>query len=345
MAQTLALNGPNLYAQIWSVADLLRADFKPHEYGCVILLFTVLRRLDCVMAPIEDSPVLNASHESAEQKIKLSRLLNQLRHYGPFVPAIIAAQILSSAIAKIGLVKTSGPLSIVFGKNISLPTLMLLAFVALQDMRDSSTQEFEAEIKNFVGFEKRRNPENLFEVRLIGGIRRPFTDLDRLAEFLGEYSAEVTQDRASRSFNAAKRTVILGWVDPYLLRTAEFLATRSLEQSMHAICSRLCPQKQPRHAKDPAKVDSLTNTRERCLHEDGQAKPGAESFVEFVLKQLPEIRLLKNGMYSVLDGIIDRRDKFAHRCNAEELQSTLEFTPFQVAFVLLKFTEDAQHQS
>nr|WP_206709954.1 class I SAM-dependent DNA methyltransferase [Xanthomonas translucens] len=36
---------------MWSVADLLRGDYKPHEYGKVILPFTVLRRLDCVLAP------------------------------------------------------------------------------------------------------------------------------------------------------------------------------------------------------------------------------------------------------------------------------------------------------
>jgi type I restriction enzyme M protein len=36
---------------IWSVADLLRGDYKQSEYGKVILPFTVLRRLDCVMAP------------------------------------------------------------------------------------------------------------------------------------------------------------------------------------------------------------------------------------------------------------------------------------------------------
>jgi type I restriction enzyme M protein len=35
---------------IWSVADLLRGDFKQSEYGKVILPFTVLRRLDCVLA-------------------------------------------------------------------------------------------------------------------------------------------------------------------------------------------------------------------------------------------------------------------------------------------------------
>jgi type I restriction enzyme M protein len=41
----------NLSSFIWSVADLLRGDYKQSEYGKVILPFTVLRRLDCVLAP------------------------------------------------------------------------------------------------------------------------------------------------------------------------------------------------------------------------------------------------------------------------------------------------------
>jgi type I restriction enzyme M protein len=41
----------NLSQFIWSVADLLRGDYKQSEYGKVILPFTVLRRLDCVLAP------------------------------------------------------------------------------------------------------------------------------------------------------------------------------------------------------------------------------------------------------------------------------------------------------
>ena len=41
----------NLSAFIWSVADLLRGDYKQSDYGKVILPFTVLRRLDCVLEP------------------------------------------------------------------------------------------------------------------------------------------------------------------------------------------------------------------------------------------------------------------------------------------------------
>ena len=43
------MSEPNLSSFIWSVADLLRGDYKQSDYGKVILPFTVLRRLDCVL--------------------------------------------------------------------------------------------------------------------------------------------------------------------------------------------------------------------------------------------------------------------------------------------------------
>jgi len=46
---------PNLSSFIWSVADLLRGDYKQSEYGKVILPFTVLRRLDCVLEPTKEA--------------------------------------------------------------------------------------------------------------------------------------------------------------------------------------------------------------------------------------------------------------------------------------------------
>lgn len=38
-------------AYIWSLAEILRGDFKPSQYGRVVLPFTILRRLECVLAP------------------------------------------------------------------------------------------------------------------------------------------------------------------------------------------------------------------------------------------------------------------------------------------------------
>ena len=39
----------SLGAFVWSIAELLRGDFKQSEYGKVILPFVVLRRLDCIL--------------------------------------------------------------------------------------------------------------------------------------------------------------------------------------------------------------------------------------------------------------------------------------------------------
>jgi type I restriction enzyme M protein len=39
----------SLSAFAWSIADILRGDFKQSEYGKVILPFAVLRRLDCLL--------------------------------------------------------------------------------------------------------------------------------------------------------------------------------------------------------------------------------------------------------------------------------------------------------
>ena len=40
---------------IWSIAELLRGNYKQSEYGKVVLPFTVLRRLDCVLVPTKDA--------------------------------------------------------------------------------------------------------------------------------------------------------------------------------------------------------------------------------------------------------------------------------------------------
>ncbi|WDG12027.1 class I SAM-dependent DNA methyltransferase (plasmid) [Vibrio campbellii] len=45
-------------AFIWSVADLLRGDFKQSQYGRVILPFTLLRRLECVLEPSKNAVLI-----------------------------------------------------------------------------------------------------------------------------------------------------------------------------------------------------------------------------------------------------------------------------------------------
>ncbi|MEZ5246309.1 MAG: class I SAM-dependent DNA methyltransferase [Acidimicrobiales bacterium] len=54
----------NHAAFIWSVADLLRGDYKQSEYGRVILPLTVLRRIDCVIDPVKQEML--AKYESTK---------------------------------------------------------------------------------------------------------------------------------------------------------------------------------------------------------------------------------------------------------------------------------------
>jgi type I restriction enzyme M protein len=52
---------------IWAVADILRGDFKPHEYGQTILPFVVLRRLECALEATKERVIAKA--KSLEGKI------------------------------------------------------------------------------------------------------------------------------------------------------------------------------------------------------------------------------------------------------------------------------------
>ena len=65
---------PNLSSFIWSVADLLRGDYKQSEYGKVILPFTVLRRLDCVL---ESTKVAVLKEREVREKAGLLYLVTE----------------------------------------------------------------------------------------------------------------------------------------------------------------------------------------------------------------------------------------------------------------------------
>jgi hypothetical protein len=55
------MNQQALSSLIWSVADLLRGNFKQSECGRVILPFMVLRRLDCVLAGTKEAALAEYS--------------------------------------------------------------------------------------------------------------------------------------------------------------------------------------------------------------------------------------------------------------------------------------------
>jgi type I restriction enzyme M protein len=66
---------------IWKVADLLRGDYKRSEYGKVILPFTVLRRLDCVMAPTREAVWARDEALKFDNKDSVLRAAAGLRFY------------------------------------------------------------------------------------------------------------------------------------------------------------------------------------------------------------------------------------------------------------------------
>jgi type I restriction enzyme M protein len=58
-------NVTSLSTFVWSIAEILRGDFKQSEYGKVILPFVVMRRLDCILKPTKEA-VLEAKQSLPE---------------------------------------------------------------------------------------------------------------------------------------------------------------------------------------------------------------------------------------------------------------------------------------
>tara|TARA_R110002072_G_scaffold2252_2_gene18554 strand:+ start:6400 stop:8736 length:2337 start_codon:yes stop_codon:yes gene_type:complete len=75
----MATNFSQTAAYIWSLADLLRGDFKQSQYGRVILPFTILRRLECVLesskpkvlAQVDKLKTMKDLEEDAREKFLL----------------------------------------------------------------------------------------------------------------------------------------------------------------------------------------------------------------------------------------------------------------------------------
>ncbi|MFM5185493.1 N-6 DNA methylase [Aeromonas veronii] len=73
----MTTNISSLANLIWSVADLLRGDFKQSQYGRIILPFTVLRRLECVLAPTREKVLATAeSTKALPERARHKLLLN-----------------------------------------------------------------------------------------------------------------------------------------------------------------------------------------------------------------------------------------------------------------------------
>jgi type I restriction enzyme M protein len=66
------MSDTNLSAFLWSIADLLRGDYKQSDYGKVILPFTVLRRLDCVLEPTKKAVLAEKEKREKAQAGKVA---------------------------------------------------------------------------------------------------------------------------------------------------------------------------------------------------------------------------------------------------------------------------------
>jgi type I restriction enzyme M protein len=62
---------------IWSVADLLRGDYKQSDYGEIILPFTILRRLDCVLEKTKDKVIEKYTTSKGLDEAALEKVLNK----------------------------------------------------------------------------------------------------------------------------------------------------------------------------------------------------------------------------------------------------------------------------
>jgi type I restriction enzyme M protein len=66
---------------IWSIADLLRGSFKAHQYGDIVLPFTVLRRLDAVLEPTKQAVFAAVEQAAADGiPVRASLLRNKAGH-------------------------------------------------------------------------------------------------------------------------------------------------------------------------------------------------------------------------------------------------------------------------
>ena len=62
-------------AFLWSIADLLRGDFKQSQYGRIILPFTLLRRMECVLEPTKEAVIRESYAQEGRPDLVRERLL------------------------------------------------------------------------------------------------------------------------------------------------------------------------------------------------------------------------------------------------------------------------------
>lgn len=77
--ESVGINIAEKATVIWNIADILRGPYKPHEYGTVILPFTVIKRLHDCLLPSHDKVV--TEYEKVKHLAKVDTFLTRASGY------------------------------------------------------------------------------------------------------------------------------------------------------------------------------------------------------------------------------------------------------------------------
>lgn len=174
---------------IWSVADLLRGDYKQSDYGKVILPFTLLRRLECVLEPTR-SEVLSEYESRKSLGSKRKQLSDAgideiTRFYGAFEEGKIC-KIFDTADFGYRRITVERPLQLVFYPKDAERIAAFKADKAFGKWSEAQQNEF-LEMLEGVGGEKYYNRET-FIIDL--QVRLTAAQLKLVQKHLGEHDEE-----------------------------------------------------------------------------------------------------------------------------------------------------------
>src|SRR6267143_6379137 len=78
------MNHGEIVSFLWGVADLIRDTFRRGKYQDVILPLTVLRRLDCVLAPTKEKVLVKQAELRGRQLVNLDPQLRRASGFAFF---------------------------------------------------------------------------------------------------------------------------------------------------------------------------------------------------------------------------------------------------------------------
>ena len=76
------MNFSEITSFLWGTADLLRNTYKQHEYGSIILPFTVMRRVDIALMPTKEKVLEVDSNTPKDSKFRESKLMKAAGNIG-----------------------------------------------------------------------------------------------------------------------------------------------------------------------------------------------------------------------------------------------------------------------